>query len=358
MKSQTFPPLFIAFFLAAAALVWPPAHGVENEMRSWTSSSGVSKEAAYKRLDGNRVHFTAADDGDITIDLSALSKPDQELVIKLAREAGHISDDGTGIAKQASPNRLPAFIDGRWKGMHTVYRSTNYRACIDAEGILFIQPLTDGKEMGPELRQSFQAVYIDPDKPRHQRIVHRKIAEFDDAPPPAANIQNCNHEVALEGKLDDEVDFSRHISFAPDEIKVSTTLQDPRGLRIPTNWSFGIVIPRSVEPDPERTLEQLKQMLKGWTLALEHKNGQSETYPLWKSMVGMANIVKATITGPWAEHELEIDLPPAGRRDEQSYFNFGIYQGMTPSDGFNLGCHGRFMTAEKKNKVECTIQFR
>ena len=64
-----------------------------------------------------------------------------------------------GVATAAGPrtapkssgkmvDKLPVFSEGTWKVMYAVYEQPTFNAVLDEKGVLSIQPLDNGKEVG------------------------------------------------------------------------------------------------------------------------------------------------------------------------------------------------------------------
>ena len=309
-----------------------------SELQTWTSTSGATVEARYVKLSGKMLTIEQANGERLAIGLDRLVEADRTAARKLAVAAGHIADLGTGETSRASPDRLPVFSDGKWKGMHTVYETENYRGTIDAETALSIQPRELRKDSGEAFGNSFSVNYMDPSRPEGNQRVRRRIVSSEASVAPAT-VKSGRHTVVLEGTLDNGVSFTRSIVFEPRTIRVSTTVSDGPSTEHPSDVWFGLRFAAAVSLDEYDSADKLLASIKGWSIALEGPDGLSKELEYSELANKVAGVDEATLQGPWGRRVIHFDMPPTRIGSHKSYTWFGIYQSMPPYSGFGLARH-------------------
>jgi hypothetical protein len=326
--------------------------------RTWTSTSGATVDAEYVELKGTSLILQPAEGQPVSIPLDRLIPADRELARKLAIEAGHVPDEGSGAVTSPAANELTSFLDGTWKGQHTVYESDYYRAVIDLKGSFSIQPRADGADVGKPITHRFRASYNDlsqSDKKKRHRV--RRVTEYNNPPPPAI-IKTGKHEVLLAGTLDGDVALTRTFTFEPRGIRIGGKMVEPSTIEYPSSVSFGFRIDESVANDDYETFDELKDLTKGWEVTLSGPELSKTTIPFWESVKKkVPGVDRATVTGPWGKRRIVFEMPPSkGRNENRIYTTFSIYRGMPPLNGFGLGRHlGRDLG---RYEADYTIEFK
>ena len=295
-----------------------------SKLRAWTSSTGAELEAEFVELKYSRVVLKKADGELIQIALAGLSPEDQAF----ARELDRQQKTGGQVETEAkSPNRLPAYLDGDWKGYHSVYRHANFEAGVGSTGDLRIFLLEGGKRIGSSFTVSTRYQYTEKEK---NRTRSRPVVEFLSFPKPAMQVK----EVTFAGKLTDDVDFEYSFAFDGKEIRAWGHCVDPKDIQYPTRQYISFRAPASHTFPDDVTHAQIDSALQGHEVTIVPMSGKTTTYPYVKGVQNFVHpadtvSIKGGVYGP-----REIMLGAVTKKD--AWLTPYIYRGYAPWRGYSV----------------------
>ena len=233
-------------------------------------------------------------------------------------------------APAASPaaNKLPVFAGGKWKGKHAVYEHENFRATMDASGVLWIQCLEGGKDAGKSFTcWQLGGYYHTPHNVHEQG---RPVIRFDKPPKPAEQPST----ISLQGLLKDKVPFKVQYKFSGTRITAAGGCADPAGIEFPTRLRLSCSIRSSWNIHPFVPQTERIELLKDCVLitkAREGKRLKTTKHPYYECMRFMSGLEEATISGPYGKNKVTLD-----RKGAPGSLHGWIHWGNCPWQGYSL----------------------
>jgi hypothetical protein len=318
----------------APAAVSRPAVTNAN-LRTWKSASGAVIEAEFVEAEYGQVLLKGKDGKPVKIGKAMLSKEDQAWITAQGGETAGEDDVGTGaVTPPATPNLLPTYADGKWKGYNAVYQDPSFDAAMDMKGIITVFPKVDGKRTGKSLTYSLCCYFIDTSKkPPHH--TGREVRRYED--PPAPQMQP--KEIAMKGQLRDDVPFEVTFAFKGNKISSYGWLKDPEGLRDPTVFRTGVWVPKSHDIPLQMKMPEQRELLKDYEVRVKPVDGKLAVYPYSSALNGGEFSLRAKevqVIGPiFGDRKIRV----IGQSTEKAPIRPWIYAGFAPWQGFFIGLY-------------------
>ena len=244
-----------------------------------------------------------------------------------------------GIIPAEGP-RLAGFAEGPWAGVNAVYQCPRFVATLGTNLVLAIQPIQDGTNIGRAVELRFGASYNDPRRAhlRHP-MVARRVVSLKMPPPPTLRAS----KIRIEGQLEDNVDFDYQIAFAGNTATLQCKFKDPKNQAYPTSFAVSATVARSPVPATILKLEELEQLMPGWTLDLVLSDGKKLHSPYHRSIgleAGTLGAREMTSFGPWGKRQVIVSSVGEDKKGARNSY-FRHYPGYAPFNGYNLYWHLR-----------------
>jgi len=216
------------------------------------------------------------------------------LAVVLAGAAiGVTAADDTGAGGLAKT--LPEIPKGKWQGKHAVYKQQNFNAYMDVNGILWIQCLDNGKDVGkPFSCYQVNAVYYPPKSHQHGR----PVIGFEN--PPGPRMIKSGEKLALKGRLKEDIPFEVQYEFRNNMITACGGCKDHGGISFPTTFRLASIMRKSHEIPEQMEQEDREKMLQGCLLVTKENVGgrkKSFKYPYYDILDFHGSVESAEVRG-------------------------------------------------------------
>lgn len=303
------------------------------EMRTWTSVSQHTVEAALATRKRGSVTLKKTDGEEVTIPISVLSRKDRDYLERAA------------VVPATAPNRLPLLAQTTWTmnltpkqnrspdrlsqeiEVYMIYEGETYTAAMGPTGRLYIQP--DAIEEMPYHINAPMTIGWGHSYKKGEKYVSRELLEYLDPPVPQWNPESLE----LTARLEDESTISMLFEFTPTSFTVRSVLTDPSDTKTPTLFGWGFGIPPSHEFPREIPWEEYKTYLEKGKLRIKTPDGR-ETLDLAASQT-LSRVIE------WVEEEnrwpgREVTVERLNERDTVTRMNMSNYPGMALYHGYAL----------------------
>jgi hypothetical protein len=263
---KTIPLVLCAMTLAAAFM------RADDEVRTWTSSSGATLEAAFVGVDGTLVKLRAANGKMMGIPMMRLSPADRAWVAEQAPAAEPPAAEPAAAEPAAAESgqeikALRAFTEGDWKGYNAFYTERNFDAGLAANGevVLFLKN-RNGERVGEPLRMLAQYVTRDPVTGQYKTV---GAAAFLDDPDPVKSAR----EVTWHRKLADGMQVETGVAFSRTGIEMWSA---PVAKELPADAPHAFVAvraPKTFTIGHDMKVEEKKKIAGKATLVIHPDSG-------------------------------------------------------------------------------------
>lgn len=310
-------------------------------MRTWSSSSGATVEAKLIRIDGDMVILEQKSKSQMRIAKSSLINEDQQILNVWLAETR-----GTGSITEPEAGMLPAFADGKWQGMNTVYEGQFYDLTFESfqhtnqsetqRLKIVLYPKDNGQRVGHPITINIQCIYrIHAQK----KTFTRTLTAIESTEKPI--VTSNPHSLELSGMFDDEVQLELTLDMSDRSFSLDGSIKDPVDIEHESHFGFNGKIAATHNPKTDEEWAQSNLEMKDWYIILNPPAGEKTTYAYTASLKWQA-VKMVEVKGPWGGQTLNIvwEGERIKKQKQRRYGRFSVYSGMPPFRGFSFSSSG------------------
>ncbi len=312
----------------------------------WASAAGKTLRGTFVSADAESVTLLIGG-REYPMPLAKLSKDSQKLALQLRK----LWEASKPKIIQGKGNRLAYYGNGEWKYCNTVFKSDNFDAALQYNGLSMHvwfkdrgsrRGAADGTRTGSgkPITMNFNMHYYDKTDP--ERVLHRtrKVVsierEWEVSDDAAKGIK------IVRGMLDNNGTFEVGFDFNHKSLGIWGKVKDTKEEKWPSRVHVGVRVPKCINWTDEMRAKDWDPLLGDAAIHISPVEGQQARLPLnlkWtelKREFGHTNPAKeALIFGkPWGDFKVRVT--PRSTRDASFRWGRG-YTGEFPFQGFHFG---------------------
>jgi hypothetical protein len=205
---------------------------------------------------------------------------------------------------QAAPEvekdiQLEVFASGEAKGFNTLYKGKTYTASLNADRLLTVQPMEDGKAVGKPLVLHFGV--SETEGGRGERL---DLLKLDKKPKPAIQPK----KIEIVGTCEDKLRFELEMGFSENAVTVQGEMRKGGGKRQHVLLGYHVRFPATHVLPESASPELIAKETDGSMLSLTGQAMPSQTAKFSQIVSSVHGVEKAVVTGSWGARKLTLEM--------------------------------------------------
>ena len=210
--------------------------------------------------------------------------------------------------------QLEVFAAGEAKGLNLLYKGKTYRAQLNADRILTVQPQSEGKDVGKPLQLYFSVAELEGG--RGERL---DLLKLEKKPKPAIQPK----KIEMVGLCEDKVRFELEMVFSEDSVTVQGEMRKGGGRRQNVILGYSVRFPSTHTLPATATPDEIAKATEGSTLTLSGEKIPGQSAGFSQIVSSIHGVEKALASGSWGERKIVVEA--ATTRDAKRVGTFWNY---------------------------------